>query len=72
MSACGRVFVVIKSAMLMNERFDSIKSDLQKLSGTIAHLSNSHADLAERVARLEGFLEGAVAATGREPRLPKD
>lgn len=72
MSAFERVFGVLKTALLMNERFDRIEADLQDLSGTVKSLGSSHADLAERVAHLEGFIEGAAAATGREPRLPKE
>ena len=68
MSVLDKAFGTIKSAMLINEKFEGIEQDLKGLGADIADLARSHADLAQRVARLEGFLEGAAAAT-RAPRI---
>ncbi len=72
MSVFDRAFGAIRSAMLMSDQFEAMKGDLRDLSHDVTDLGRSHADLAQRVARLEGFIEGAAAATGREPRLPKE
>lgn len=71
MSTGEKAFNLLKSMMLMTERFDMLDARIKVVSSDQAALAQSHAELAQRVARLEGFIEGAVAATGREPRLPE-
>jgi hypothetical protein len=71
-SLFDKVLGTVRSTMLMNEQLNGVRAELKDLAGDVATLSRSHAQLAQRVARLEGFIEGAVAATGREPRLPKE
>lgn len=72
MSAGEKAFGLIKSIMLTTERFDALEARIKRVADDQTDLSRSHVELAQRVARLEGFLEGAVAATRREPRLPSE
>lgn len=68
MSAGEKAFGLFKTFMLMTERFDAMDLKLKTVSADQAALSQSHSDLAQRVAKLEGFLEGAAAAS-RTPRI---
>ena len=72
MSAGEKAFGLIKSFLLITERFDALEARIKRVADDQTDLGRSHVELAQRVARLEGFLEGAVAATGREPRLPRE
>lgn len=57
----------------MGERFDAIDRTIEGLSGDLSDLGKSHAELAQRVARIEGVMEGYARAStaSRTPRLPK-
>ena len=81
MSAFDRIYTGLKSVMTMNERFDRIDGQLRGLSDDIGQLAASHAELAQRVARVEGVLEGVEMATAprrsgtrrlEKPRNPND
>ena len=67
MSVLEQAFGAIKNAMLIQERFDRLEDDLKDLSRDLSDLGDSHGRLAERVARLEGIIQGAAMASGREP-----
>ena len=73
MSSTEKIFGVVKSVMLMHERFDGLDERIKRLDGDLTNLSRSHSDLAQRVARIEGVMEGyARASTApRTQRLPK-
>lgn len=71
MSSVEKALGVIKAAMLMNERFDGIEEDMKNLAEDVTALGRSHSELAQRVARLEGLIEGAAMASGLQPRLPR-
>ncbi len=68
MSAFDRAYNAVKTVMLSNERFDRLEEELKAMGQDVSALAGSHADLSERVARVEGFLQGASAARGN-PRL---
>lgn len=78
MSSTEKIFGVVKSVMLMHERFDGLDQRVNRLDGDLTDLSRSHAELAQRVARIEGVMEGygrAVSqstARPRQKRLPKE
>ncbi|WP_420605268.1 hypothetical protein [Novosphingopyxis sp.] len=61
MSGLDKAYGAIKSIMLANERFDRIEGEMKELSGDLGSLAKSHAELAERVAGIEGYLKGAGA-----------
>ena len=60
MSSTERVFAVIKSVMLMHERFDGLDKRVQRLDGDLTDLSRSHAALAQRLSDVEGYLRAAT------------
>jgi len=75
-SGTEKAFGVIKSIMLMHERFDGLDERIKRLDSDLTDLGRSHAELSQRVARIEGVMEGyARASTAsparRPPRLPK-
>ena len=54
--------------MLMHERFDGLDRRINRLDGDLTDLSRSHAELAQRVAKIEGYIRGRsdqAAAQGR-------
>ena len=67
MSSTEKIFGVVKSVMLMHERFDGLDRRINRLDGDLTDLSRSHAELAQRVARIEGVMEGfgRASAQGR-------
>jgi hypothetical protein len=72
MSSAEKAYGLIKSVMLMNERFDGLDDRIKTVSSDLAALARNHADLSERVSRIEGFIDGATAASGaRTRKLPK-
>ena len=73
MSSTEKILGIVKSVMLMHERFDGLDDRIKRLDGDLTNLSRSHSDLAQRVARIEGVMEGyaRAAPASRRPRLPK-
>ncbi len=73
MSSTEKVFGIVKSVILMHERFDGLDERIRRLDGDLTNLSRSHSDLAQRVARIEGVMEGyaRASAASNRPRLPK-
>jgi hypothetical protein len=72
MSAFDRIYSGLKAVMLMDERFDRIDSELRGLSQDFSGLAASHADLAQRVAAIEGYIRGRSDQAATQARLPKD
>ncbi len=71
MSTAEKTFGVLKSVFLYQETVKALREDMAALTTDVSSLSRAHASLAERVARIEGFIDGAAAAQGRQPRLPR-
>ena len=74
MSSAEKAYGLIKSVMLMNERFDGLEERIRTGSIDLGSLAASHAELAQRVARIEGVMEGyARASAVAKPtrRLPR-
>ena len=70
MSAAEKAVGVVKSVLLFREMLDGIKGELLDLRSDLTALSRDHADLAERVAHIEGVLRGVAMASGGRPQLP--
>ena len=68
MSVSDKTWGVLKSFVLYQETIKAVREDLAALGSDVAMLSRAHASLAQRVARLEGFIEGASAAS-RQRRI---
>ena len=72
MSSAEKAFGVIKSMMLMNERFDALDERAKENAREIVDLAKSHSELAQRVAVIEGYIRGRADQAAMQPRLPKD
>lgn len=72
MSAGEKAFGLLKSIMLVTERFDAINEKVKTVASDQSALSRSHADLALRVADIDGYLRAATGTPfGDKPRLEK-
>ena len=70
MSSTEKIFGIVKSVMLMHERFDGLDQRVNRLDGDLTELSRSHAGLALRVADIEGYLRAATGTPfGSKPRI---
>lgn len=72
MSAFDRVYKGLKAVMLMDERFDRIDTQLRGLGDDFGALAKSHAELAQRVAVIEGYIRGRADQAAIQPRISKD
>lgn len=72
MSGAERAIGVIKSIMLMHERFDGLDKRLNRTEADLTDLSRSHVELAQRVAVIEGYIRGRADQAAAQARLPKD
>lgn len=72
MSGTEKVFGLVKSVMLMQERFDGLDQRIKRLDGDLTDLGRSHSTLAQRVANIEGYLRAATGTPfGDKPRIEK-
>ncbi|MGJ3629178.1 hypothetical protein AB5I41_24165 [Sphingomonas sp. MMS24-JH45] len=58
----------IRNVLLLQEDVRQLKEMAANQGNRLAALANAHADLRDRVSRLEGVIEGAAMA-GRQRRL---
>ena len=58
MSGAEKALGVIKTFMRVNERFDALDQRVKRLDRDMTDLSRSHAEVAQRVAVIEGYLRG--------------
>ena len=72
MSNLGDAFAVLKNIALLHERVAILRSDVQALNTNVSGLREYAVSIDKRVARLEGFIEGAAAASGQRSALPKE
>lgn len=72
MSTGEKAYGLLKSIMLMTERFDALDAKIGTVAADQAALGKSHSDLALRVAEIEGYLRAATGtAFGDKPRLER-
>ena len=69
MSNTEKIFGIVKSVMLMHERFGGLDQRINRLDGDLTDLSRSHAELAERVAKIEGYIRGRSDQAAVQGRL---
>lgn len=72
MSGVGEAFLALKNVMLLHERMGHLQKELEELARAQSEMGASVRAIDRRLARLEGFIEGAAAASGWQPQLPKD
>lgn len=72
MSTFEKGYGVLKSIMLMGERFDGLDRRIAILSADLTALSQSHGRMGERVADIEGYLRAATGTPFAEkPRIER-
>lgn len=69
MSNTEKIFGIVKSVMLMHERFDGLDQRINRLDGDLTDLSRSHAELAQRVAKIEGYIRGRSDQAAAQAKL---
>lgn len=72
MSGLGEAFAALKNIALLHERVGNLRGDVEALNVNVAGLRDYAVSIDKRVARLEGFIEGAAAASGQRGMLPKE
>ena len=72
MSGLGEAFAALKNAALLHERVENLRQDVIALNTGLGGLREYAVALDRRLSRLEGFIEGAAAASATQQRLPKD
>lgn len=68
MSVSESTWGVFKSFVLYQETIKAVRDDMAALARDVGALSGAHADLRDRVSRLEGVIEGAAMAA-RQRRI---
>jgi len=69
MSSAGEKAVgALKTILTLKDQLDGLGRDMAGLNARLAGLAEAHADLRDRVSRLEGVIEGAAMAT-RQRRI---
>jgi hypothetical protein len=72
MSGTEKVFGAVKAIMLMQERFDGIDQKILRQEDDLTALSRSHAELAQRVSSIEGYIRGRSDQAVAQGLLPRD
>ena len=72
MSVLERAITAIKDVLLLRDQFKQMREEVNRMGGNMNAMLDDIRDLEQRMARLEGFVQGAAAAGGRQPKLPKD
>jgi hypothetical protein len=67
-SAGEKAFGVFKTILTLKDQLDGLDRDVAQLNGRLVGLAGAHGDLRDRVSRLEGMIEGAAMAAGRQQR----
>ena len=72
MTGLGEAFAALKNIALLHERVANLRNDVDQLNGNVSGLRDYAVAIDTRLARLEGYLEGAAAASRKQFRLPKE
>jgi hypothetical protein len=67
-STTQKALGAIKTVLTLKEQLDALGRDVAALNSRMSALAQAHGDLRDRVARMEGFIEGAAAAS-RQRRI---
>ncbi len=68
MSFVGDTVKAVRNVLLLQEDVKQLKEIAGKQSDRLSRLAEAHAELRDRVSRLEGIIEGAAMAT-RQRRI---
>ncbi|CAN5222807.1 hypothetical protein BH10PSE12_BH10PSE12_21610 [soil metagenome] len=69
MSGLGEAFLALKNVMLLHERVERLQKEIEGLAGNQKDMNRAVTDIDKRLARLEGFIEGASAVRPAPPRI---
>ena len=69
MSAFGDALQAIRQVVLLHSQVEALDQRITSMAADFAGMTEAVSSLRDRVARLEGFIEGAAAASKR--RLPR-
>jgi hypothetical protein len=78
MSTLGEAFAALKNVILLHERLEVVKKDMERLTTDVQGLNRYAVEIDKRVARIEGVMEGygrpaaQAAPRPRQKRLPKE
>jgi TPP-dependent indolepyruvate ferredoxin oxidoreductase alpha subunit len=72
MSTIGDILSGVKKVLLLEESVARIEKNFDKLGEDVRRTRDYADSIDRRVTRLEGFIEGATAASGQQARLPKE
>lgn len=72
MSAVSDMLKGLRQVLLIETNVARLERSVERLSGDVDGLAEGLGAVRDRVSRLEGFVEGAAAASRARPRLPRD
>lgn len=65
----GDLFAGVKKVLLMQENIERMERNIETLAHDLRRTRDYAATIDQRVARLEGYVDGATAAARFQPRL---
>ena len=71
MSVFERAIGTLKDVLLLREQLAQMRVEMARMGDNVGSLIGDIRALEQRLARVEGFIEGAAATAGRQPRLPR-
>lgn len=69
MSTVGDAFQALKQVLLIHANVERLERSVDKLGDDVGDLAQAVGALRDRVSRLEGFIDGASAASRASPRI---
>ena len=72
MSTIGDAFSGLRKVLLMQENIERLEKNFDKLSSDLIRTRDYAASIDQRVARVEGVIEGYGRAMAAPPRLPSE
>lgn len=69
MSTVGDAFQALRQVLLIHANVERLEKSVDQLGDDVDGLAQALALVRDRVARLEGFIDGAAAVSNRRPRL---
>ena len=68
MSTFGDIFGAMRQVILTQARLDQLDVRMTRMAGDIDGLADGISSLRDRISRLQGIIEGAAMAAGRQQR----
>lgn len=72
MSAIGDAFNGLKRVLLMQENIERLDKNLESMATDLRRTRDYAASIDQRLARLEGMIDGFGMAAAAQARLPRD